>query len=604
MNDLLLSTNEMNVLSNGGSRLTKGAALIKQLLPWLLLVVTLMVMLSWLAYKSAGRNLGAEHALQSQLSELKETDAFLDVGIYDVRSNLDADYDLLAGTYEALLSQTKAIQAKSKAMGLKNDAMTKLIEQAEIKGDLLDKFKAGHALYRNSLKYLPDSVRHVRELAVAKHAPKQVDDLARSILALSLDYSITGNADKADELRTVAASLSSIDGLDEELDEARRELVAHAYSVVFQKSAETQQFSDFAAIQFRAQVNDIANDFQQQFDMKTRLEQLYRQALIAFSAVLLVVLVFLAFRLLQSFRLINDANANLEKNVAKRTIDLNQALQQLQTQQSQIIQQEKMASLGQMVAGVAHEINTPLGYLSSGLQSAQTSVPLFAQLSAAVSQMITTLTSENASQEEVERDISIAHSLATIIQEEGIVDEIDQLLKNGLFGVEQISEIVANLKDFSRLDSKSSVLYNTTDCIESTLKIATNVIKKVTIQKQLSEVPQSEGFPSQINQVLLNLITNACHATDNRDNGIVSITQTFDEQAKAIKIDIADNGTGIPRDIVGKIFDPFFTTKKVGQGTGLGLHISRQIIEAHKGKISVSSIEGKGTTFSIFLPVV
>jgi len=313
MNDLLLSTNEVNVLSSGGSRLTKGAALVKQLLPWLLLVVTLMVMLSWLAYKSAGRNLGAEHALQSQLSELKETDAFLDVGIYDVRSNLDADYDLLTVTYEALVSQTKAIQAQSKAMGLKNDSMTKLIEQTEIKGSLLDKFKAGHALYRNSLKYLPDSVSNVRALAVENNAPKKVDDLARSILALSLDYSITGNADKAAELRTVAANLSSIDGLDEELDDARRELVAHAYSVVFQKSAETQQFSDFAAIQFRAKVNDIANEFQQQFDIKTRLEQLYRQALIAFSAVLLVVLVFLAFRLLQSFRLINDANANLEK---------------------------------------------------------------------------------------------------------------------------------------------------------------------------------------------------------------------------------------------------------------------------------------------------
>ena len=180
-------------------------------------------------------------------------------------------------------------------------------------------------------------------------------------------------------------------------------------------------------------------------------------------------------------------------------------------------------------------------------------------------------------------------------------EELDAMLSDGTHGIGQISEIVVNLRNFSRLDRASVANFDVRKGLDSTLLLAKNLLKhRVTVQTEYLDVPDIMCSPSQINQVLLNLITNAAHAMGEQGTLILR-TERHDE--KMIRIEIQDDGGGIPASVLPKIFDPFFTTKPIGEGTGMGLSISYKIIEAHGGKILVDTENGIGTTFSILLPI-
>jgi signal transduction histidine kinase len=164
-----------------------------------------------------------------------------------------------------------------------------------------------------------------------------------------------------------------------------------------------------------------------------------------------------------------------------------------------------------------------------------------------------------------------------------------------------VAEIVANLKDFSRIDRSKVAHSNINDCLNNTLMLAKHQLKMVTVNKNLGEIPDITCAPSQINQVFLNLITNAVQAMPEERGTLTLTTRT---EGEGIAVDVADNGSGIPPDVLPKIFDPFFTTKDIGKGTGLGLSISYKIIEQHGGKISVESKPGAGTKFTVWLPLI
>jgi signal transduction histidine kinase len=178
---------------------------------------------------------------------------------------------------------------------------------------------------------------------------------------------------------------------------------------------------------------------------------------------------------------------------------------------------------------------------------------------------------------------------------------LKELTQDGLHGIDEISEIILNLKNFSRLDRSKLQHFNLNEGIESTLVIARNMVKHKTLHRQLRDIPLVECSPSQINQVFLNLVTNAAQATDD-STGEITIATGMAANGQ-VRVDISDNGHGIPESILAKIFDPFFTTKEVGQGTGLGLSIAYKIVQEHGGRIDVTSKVGKGTTFTVFLPV-
>jgi two-component system, NtrC family, sensor kinase len=215
--------------------------------------------------------------------------------------------------------------------------------------------------------------------------------------------------------------------------------------------------------------------------------------------------------------------------------------------------------------------------------------------------LVHSMRSGDASDNEIAERFAAVSSLADGLGEFGVIDEIQSLLKDGVHGVDEITKIVLNLKTFSRLDRSHVAKCTVEECLESTLQLGKSVIKGRKIRKFFAGTLPISCAPSQINQVFLNLITNAAQATKDQNGLITVVTRMLGR--KHVAVDIIDNGVGISGEVMPKIFDPFFTTKEVGKGTGLGLAIVYKIVEQHGGTIKVHSKEGLGTKVTVVLPV-
>ena len=297
-----------------------------------------------------------------------------------------------------------------------------------------------------------------------------------------------------------------------------------------------------------------------------------------------------------------EINVHLEKKVVQRTQDLQRAMDELKASQVQLVRSEKMATLGQMVAGVAHEVNTPLGYVRSNIELVGDNLTRFDELIEHTDQLLTTLKNPQASQAQIDGQIEVTLNCCQAIQEDEVSEDLAHLVKDGLFGVDQIAELVVNLRDFSRIDESKIKDININECIHSSLVMARNSLKSLNVVTNLADLPLVQCNPSQINQVLLNLLNNAAQAIPEDKKGEILIVSKNVGDEKIV-ISVSDNGKGMDEALLQKIFEPFFTTKKAGEGTGLGLAIASQIIEQHGGKIQADSVVGVGTTFIITLPV-
>ena len=290
----------------------------------------------------------------------------------------------------------------------------------------------------------------------------------------------------------------------------------------------------------------------------------------------------------------------MEQKMRASNDELEKAYTQLKESQLALVQSEKMASLGQMVAGVAHEINTPLGYVQNNVAIGK---ELFLQIQSMVAEyesLVDSLMNNQASEDQLAAQVQLVAEMRSDLNVQEVLGEMHGLMSDSLYGIDQISELVLNLKNFSRMDAAASDTINVNDCIESALNIGRNVLKnKVEVVKELGDLPHISCAPSQLNQVFLNLLTNAAHAIETQGKVVIRSWHTED----AIHISVADTGKGIAQENLTRIFDPFFTTKPVGEGTGLGLAITHQIIQQHGGDIWVESTVGEGTCFHINIPV-
>ncbi|MBU1330467.1 MAG: CBS domain-containing protein [Gammaproteobacteria bacterium] len=289
----------------------------------------------------------------------------------------------------------------------------------------------------------------------------------------------------------------------------------------------------------------------------------------------------------------------MEARIAQRNQVLRKALVDLKESQTQLVQSEKMASLGQMVAGVAHELNTPLGYVTNNVQLLrELSAPLF-ELADAQAALGDCLSDPACDETRLAEALETAAEARAKAAPELLVEDFTQLFSDTLYGLEQIAELVVGLKDFARLDRAMSEEVDLNECIRSALVIARNGIKdKAETILQLGDLPRIPCAPSQINQVLLNLLNNAAQAIEGF--GQIVVKTWADESA--VFISVRDTGRGMTAEVLARIFDPFFTTKPVGEGTGLGLSISYKIIQDHGGQIRAVSEPGRGTRFLIRLP--
>ena len=266
-------------------------------------------------------------------------------------------------------------------------------------------------------------------------------------------------------------------------------------------------------------------------------------------------------------------------------------IQRLEEAHNQLLQSEKMASIGQLAAGVAHEINNPIGYVNSNLGSLQKYVEALLRLIAAYEKYEADLSQEHAeSLQTLKNEIDLAY----------LREDINELMTESLGGLQRVKRIVQDLKDFSHVSDSEIQWANVESRLESTLNVVWNELKyKAEVIKDYGNIPEIECIPSQLNQVFMNLLVNAAQAI--RERGEITVrTRRVDDR---VCIEISDTGTGIPQELMNRIFDPFFTTKPVGTGTGLGLSIAHGIIRKHKGRIDVRSEPGKGTSFQVYLPI-
>lgn len=269
-------------------------------------------------------------------------------------------------------------------------------------------------------------------------------------------------------------------------------------------------------------------------------------------------------------------------------------IRQLQSAQDQLLQQEKMASIGQLAAGVAHEINNPVGYVNSNINS----------LEGYLNDLFDLVEEYEALEEKIGVDTPVVQKIQKMKKEidfDFVRDDVHDLVKESKEGILRVKQIVKDLKDFSHVDEAEWQWADLQAGIKSTLNIVHNEIKyKAEVILDLNEIPAVECVPSQINQVVMNMLVNASHAIEERGTITVHTEQVDDDW---VTISVQDTGKGIAAENIPKLFDPFFTTKPVGQGTGLGLSLSYSIIEKHGGDIQVESTVGVGTTFIIKLPI-
>jgi two-component system NtrC family sensor kinase len=281
------------------------------------------------------------------------------------------------------------------------------------------------------------------------------------------------------------------------------------------------------------------------------------------------------------------------EELTRKNLRLNEALSALKRSQAKILHQEKMASIGQLAAGVAHEISNPIGFINSNLSTLGKYLSRIDRFLALQSGCI----AAGAPPEKVE---SVRQQQASL-KIDYIVKDLEDLVRESLEGAERVRSIVADLKSFSRVDESEYRQADLNECLRSTINIVWNEIKyKATLKKELGEIPRTRCYPQQMSQVFMNLLINAAHAIE--DQGVITVRSW--EEGGYVCVSVADTGQGIPEANLIRIFEPFFTTKEVGKGTGLGLSISYDIVKKHNGEITVRSEPGKGTEVTVRIPVV
>lgn len=554
-------------------------------------------------YQSQQADLSDLGRVDEDLRALQRLDAQMDQLALRSRFGLDGDYDELsrvpARISELLAGLAAGPFAAERISGTLVDRHFRTLSSTLVaKIDAVENFKSHNSILRNSVAYAPQAGE---ELAVVAEQNGMVDlaGYLRRVTRDLLAFSLVSGANQNDAL---ASSVNDLEGFDQSLPEAEQikglQFLVHARTVLQEKPTTDRYLAETLAAPTEQHLNSLQAAYTAQIERQAAASRHFNLALAGYIGLLLAGFLFVAYKLRRLY-------VTLDAQVKERTSQIQQAYEELKASQQRLIQSEKMASLGQMVAGVAHEINTPLGYVRNNMVVTRGLVAEIGQLAGEVQASVERMkVAGGGSAAGIDTDVelrlqTISRRAAEVCDNETLKD-VQELLDDAVDGVDCISDLVKGLKDFSRMDQAKIEKVDLHDCIESALTIANHVIKdKAEIVREYGTLPPIRCAPSQINQVLLNLLTNAAQAIEGRGHIRVATSSDFDN----VYVRIRDTGTGIAPEVRGRIFDPMFTTKPVGEGMGMGLAICWNIIADHGGTIDVKSRVGVGTEFTVSLPL-
>ena len=527
----------------------------------------------------------------SSVRRLKAFDNELSVSLLKARYGIENNYDSITEITDSIGEEFDRLRYTGTIVDLDFDnplqeLLTQYEGKADLKNDIIADFKENHSGLSESVENFASLNTQLTNLA------RETKNIGKINLANQLNVAVYEYLDsESDSSRqTIEDAIPQLNSVFSEPEFAT--LIRNypkPLNNILEQRQETQQHIVAALEQ---STTDLLDRLQSAYtdlhnSLLSKSERL-RNALVIYGFILLGALGYFAYILRKKY-------TNLEQKVIERTRDIEES-------QEQLIQSEKMASLGEMVAGVAHEVNTPRGYVSSNFETIGLNLQDVNQLLIGIKRLWKESQSDDMDIMKVAANSKAVVDIYSELQIEEVFDESQELLKDSNHGLEEISILVKGLKDFSRLDRQSTEHIDVHECIENSLKIATNKLKEnnVTVDKNFATLPKITCTPSKLNQLFLNVITNAAYAMK-ESGGTLRIDSEQDDNN--IKIHIKDEGVGMSEETLKKIFDPFFTTKPIGDGTGLGMSISYKIVRSHNGDITAESELGEGTTFCITLPI-
>jgi signal transduction histidine kinase len=608
-----------------------------------------------------------QNATLGLLKDLKQMDSDWNADVLKSQAEIIRSYDALTRPLRGFATIFSTLDAETKRLG--DPQLTAAVDEIrntiEKKTTLIDRFKAQNSLLKNSLRYAPtahkdiqgqmrserdigmsqgsrlirdvpgafdelekslalanksDSAKAARDIsaAIAKlrarmNSAKSADaatreaftlvhleDVVSSLVSEALRYNSVPDAETAEQLkigidRMREATFSYPSSVRESLEN----LMAHLDAILRLRTKQTELLQEIAQIPVVAKVDTLNIALADRFEAELAQQYAYQRLLLGYSAFALL-LVFGAAAL------ITYRNATERKRLTE-LVDMQ--TKELKENEVQLVHAQKMNALGEMVAGITHEVNTPLAAVKSGLQSSRDLLGIVREYVDESSILASKLSLPPPTDEagRAQRKATLGNLLTRVneLREELIsfeaIETVDQLLGEGVKNVEYIHQVVTNMLNFSRLDRSKISSVNVEEGIESTLTIAKHFLKKLQLHKRFGDTRPVNCDIAQINQVLLNLIKNAAQAAPEVGGEI--IVETSMPSPDEVCITVSDNGCGIPPENRAKIWEPFFTTKKAGSGTGLGLSTCKKIVTSHGGRIDLVSEVGKGTTFTVTLPV-